>query len=104
MKYIFKYLIFALLMLSTLSVAAQNSKEERAERKKARTELRETLRANKNAQQKRGPVEMFENPDGTLAVVLLNRTDKEIPVIFRMNGQTAGIQVRAQAIETVVMK
>ena len=52
MKYIFKYLIFALLMLSTLSVAAQNSKEERAERKKARTELRETLRANKNAQQK----------------------------------------------------
>ena len=63
MKYIFKYLIFALLMLSTLSVAAQNSKEERAERKKARTELRETLRANKNAQQKRGPVEMFENPD-----------------------------------------
>ena len=63
MKYIFKYLIFALLMLSTLSVAAQSSKEERAERKKARTELRETLRANKNAQQKRGPVEMFENPD-----------------------------------------
>ena len=63
MKYIFKYLIFALLMLSTLSVAAQNSKEERAERNKARTELRETLRANKNAQQKRGPVEMFENPD-----------------------------------------
>ena len=63
MKYSFKYLIFALLMLSTLSVAAQNSKEERAERKKARTELRETLRANKNAQQKRGPVEMFENPD-----------------------------------------
>lgn len=49
-------------------------------------------------------VTAFENPDGTLAAVILNRTDKEMPVVFRLNGQTAEIQVRAQAIETVVIK
>ena len=63
-----KYLIFSLLMLSTLSVAAQNSKEERSERKKARTELRESLRAAKNVQPKSGPVTMFENPDDDFVV------------------------------------
>ena len=63
-----KYLIFSLLMLSTLSVAAQNDKEERSERKKARAELRETLRAAKNVQPKSGPVAMFENPDDDFVV------------------------------------
>ena len=68
MRYILKYLIFSLLMLSTLSVAAQNDKEERSERKKARAELRETLRAAKNVQPKSGPVAMFENPDDDFVV------------------------------------
>ena len=63
-----KYLIFSLLMLSTLSVAAQNDKEERSERKKARAELRETLRAAKNVQPKSGPVAMFENPEDDFVV------------------------------------
>ena len=63
-----KYLFFSLLMLSTLSVAAQNDKEERSERKKARAELRETLRAAKNVQPKSGPVAMFENPDDDFVV------------------------------------
>ena len=68
MRYILKYLIFSLLMLSTLSVAAQNDKEERSERKKARAELRETLRAAKNVQPKSGPVAMFENPEDDFVV------------------------------------
>ena len=61
-----KYLIFTVLLLSTLSVAAQQSKkEEREERKRARTELRESLRDAKaaTATKKGGPTEIFENPD-----------------------------------------
>ena len=68
MRYILKYLIFSILMLSTLSVAAQNDKDERSERKKARAELRESLRAAKSVQPKSGPVEMFENPDDNFVV------------------------------------
>ena len=63
-----KYLIFSILMLSTLSVAAQNDDDERSERKKARAELRESLRAAKSVQPKSGPVEMFENPDDNFVV------------------------------------
>ena len=68
MRYILKYLIFSILMLSTLSVAAQNDDDERSERKKARAELRESLRAAKSVQPKSGPVEMFENPDDNFVV------------------------------------
>ena len=67
MRYILKYLIFSILMLSTLSVAAQND-DDRSERKKARAELRESLRAAKSVQPKSGPVEMFENPDDNFVV------------------------------------
>ena len=68
MRYILKYLIFSILMLSTLSVAAQNDDDDRSERKKARAELRESLRAAKSVQPKSGPVEMFENPDDNFVV------------------------------------
>ena len=68
MRYILKYLIFSILMLSTLCVAAQNDDDERSERKKARAELRESLRAAKSVQPKSGPVEMFENPDDNFVV------------------------------------
>ena len=66
-----KYLIFTILLLSTLTVAAkQSNKEERDERKKARTELRESLRDAKaaTAVKKSGPTEIFENPDDNFEV------------------------------------
>jgi len=56
--------MLSLLMLSTLTVAAQQTKKEsREERKKARTELREALRSSKASTAKRPVVEIPENPD-----------------------------------------
>ena len=68
---IFKYLIFAVLVLSTLTVSAQQSKKEsREERKKARTELREALREAKPAvtTKRSGPITITENPDDNFEV------------------------------------
>ena len=63
MKHFLKYLIFTALLLATLPVVAQSKSEEREERKKARTELRESLRNAKAAPAKGGPTQIFENPD-----------------------------------------
>ena len=68
MNNIFKYLICAALLLSTVTAAAQsNKKESREQKKQARAELREALRSAKpattNPQQKGGPVNIHENPD-----------------------------------------
>ena len=64
MKNIVKYLIFTVLLLSTITVAAQPKNKERDERKEARTELRESLRKTKSATAaNKGPIEIFENPD-----------------------------------------
>ncbi len=70
MMRILKYLTFAVLVLSTLTVSAQqNKKESREERKKARTELREALRGAKPAAAKRGgPIAIAENPDDNFVV------------------------------------
>ena len=68
MNNIFKYLICAALLLSTVTAAAQsNKRESREQKKQARAELREALRSAKpattNPQQKGGPVNIHENPD-----------------------------------------
>ena len=71
MMRILKYLIFAVLVLSTLTVSAQQSKKEsREERKKARTELREALRDAKPAvaTKRSGPISITENPDDNFVV------------------------------------
>ena len=66
MNRILKYLICALLMLTTLNAVAQN--DDKAERKKAREELRESLRATKATPKKSGPIEIPENPDDGFVV------------------------------------
>lgn len=66
MNRILKYLICALLMLTTLNAVAQN--DDKAERKKAREELRESLRATKTTPKKSGPIEIPENPDDGFVV------------------------------------
>ena len=72
MNNIFKYLICAALLLSTVSAAAQsNKRESREQKKQARAELREALRTAKPAapsQQKGGPVAIHENPDDGFVV------------------------------------
>ena len=71
MKHFLKYLIFTALLFSTLTVAAEQSKkEERVERKRARTALRESLRDAKvaTAPKKGNTTEIFENPDDNFVV------------------------------------
>jgi len=45
----------------------------------------------------------FKNPDDTIAVVLLNRTNEEIPVSLRMEGYNAEIAVAKNSIATGVI-
>ncbi|THF72572.1 glycoside hydrolase family 30 protein [Cohnella fermenti] len=44
----------------------------------------------------------FRNPDGTLAVVVLNKTDKELPYTLRSRGEIAGLSIPAHSIQTVL--
>lgn len=46
----------------------------------------------------------FENRDGKIAVVLLNRTDKELAVNIRMNDKMGKIQMQPNAIATAVIE
>ena len=45
----------------------------------------------------------FVNPDGTLACVFLNKTNKALPVVIRLNGETASFTLAANAIATGVI-
>lgn len=48
-------------------------------------------------------VTAFLNPDGTIAVVLLNRTNTDIPVVLRINGQIASIALKAKSISSGII-
>lgn len=43
----------------------------------------------------------YKNKDGKIVAVLLNRSEKAMPVNFRLNGQTAFVKLAAGAVATV---
>lgn len=49
-------------------------------------------------------VTAYKNPDGSIALVLLNRSEKAMPVNIRINGQIARTEVTARAICTGVIE
>ena len=48
-------------------------------------------------------VTAFKNTGGSLAVVLLNRTDREIPAVFRLQGQIISFTVPESSISTAIL-
>lgn len=46
----------------------------------------------------------FLNPDQTIAVVLLNRTEKELPVNIRLGDEMASILLKQESITTAVLQ
>ena len=46
----------------------------------------------------------FVNPDGKLVSVFLNKTNKALPVVIRLNGQVAEFKLSANAIATGVIE
>ncbi|QJC53864.1 glycoside hydrolase family 30 protein [Paenibacillus albicereus] len=46
----------------------------------------------------------FRNPDGTIALVVLNRTDAELPYVVRHRGQLADSAIPAHAIQTLLFR
>ena len=46
----------------------------------------------------------FMNPDGTLVSIFLNKTNKALPVVIRLNGQAASFKLAANAIATAVVE
>ncbi|RUS42863.1 glycoside hydrolase family 30 beta sandwich domain-containing protein [Cohnella sp. AR92] len=44
----------------------------------------------------------FRNPDGTIAVVVLNKTDEEVPYILRNREEIAEASIPAHSIQTVL--
>ena len=49
-------------------------------------------------------VPAFQNPDGSLAVIILNRTDEPHRFVIRMNGMAASLSIEAKAIMTVCFR
>lgn len=45
----------------------------------------------------------FKNPDGTLAVVILNRRDEDIPYYLRLENETCRITAAAHSISTITI-
>ena len=45
----------------------------------------------------------FVNPDGTLAVVLLNRTEQCMPVTLRVKGSLVACEIEANSMTTIVL-
>ena len=45
----------------------------------------------------------FKNPDGSLAVVVYNQSDEELPYIFRMNGEILERMAQPHAVETIII-
>ena len=48
-------------------------------------------------------VTAFRNPDGTLAVVVLNRSEEELPYALRLRGELAESAIPAHAIQTLLI-
>jgi glucosylceramidase len=45
----------------------------------------------------------FRNPDGTLAIVVMNQTGKDIPYYLWINGKAAAVNAKAHSISTLVL-
>ncbi len=46
----------------------------------------------------------FQNPDGGLIAVVLNRTDSAVPYTLRLKGELAHLQSAAHSIQTLILK
>ena len=45
-----------------------------------------------------------KNPDGSIAVVILNQRDDVINVTLHLNGKKSDISIGAQALQTIIIK
>jgi glucosylceramidase len=48
-------------------------------------------------------VTAFKNPEGSLVLVALNRTDKKLPVVIRMNGELIEFELPESSIATALL-
>jgi glucosylceramidase len=48
-------------------------------------------------------VTAFKNPDGSLAVIILNRFEQDMPVNFRINGDIVSFTVPKSSISTALL-
>ncbi|MNP50171.1 O-Glycosyl hydrolase family 30 [compost metagenome] len=46
----------------------------------------------------------FRNPDGTIAVIVMNRTEQELPFTLRFHDNLAENMIPAHAIQTLLIK
>ncbi|MNC48865.1 O-Glycosyl hydrolase family 30 [compost metagenome] len=46
----------------------------------------------------------FRNPDGTIAVIVMNRTEQELPFTLRFHDELAENMIPAHAIQTLLIK
>ncbi len=46
----------------------------------------------------------FRNPDGTIALVVMNRTDAELPYVVRHRGELADSSIPAHGIQTLLYR
>lgn len=46
----------------------------------------------------------FKRPDGTIAIMLLNRTSKELPVIIRVEGYWKTLEVPSHSLSTILIQ
>ena len=49
-------------------------------------------------------ISAFQNPDGSLAVVVLNRGEEEIQFLLRLNGRVCPVLSKAESISTIIME
>lgn len=54
--------------------------------------------------QEKMEVTAFENPDSTIAVILLNRTTEELPATLRLEGELFYVPCPPCSISTIVIK
>lgn len=45
----------------------------------------------------------FKNPDGTLAVIVMNNSNKDVPYYIWINGKAAAVNAKAHSISTLVL-
>jgi glucosylceramidase len=46
----------------------------------------------------------FENPDGSIAVVVMNQSDKKLPYFLWLKGQVASVESLPHSISTLMIK
>ena len=45
----------------------------------------------------------FENPDGTMAIIVSNNNDKNIPYVLRIGDKTCSLTAKANCIQTIII-